>query len=167
MNIQHEVSSFEELAKKDGKVRWLNEAIKKSLVYMDTKKHRNKRFATMLKLLVVLLSGTGTILLGLQITDYEKMFKDLAFVLVSLVTLFNALEPFFNFRSLWVEQETAMAGFHRLQDDLEFYLSGRKNLEQDDPQIDEFYKRYQAVWGTHNEAWAGFRAQNAGGITYL
>ncbi len=127
--------------------------------YMSYKKSLHKSRATYLKLGAILLSGSGTVLLGLQISGFEKLFKDLAFVFIALVTLVNALEPFFNFRSLWVAHEEAQAGFYKVKQDLEFYLAGISPNELSSEVIENLYSKYQNVWEAHNQAWLGYRKQ--------
>ena len=84
---------------------------------------------------------------------YAKI-KNIAFVFSSLVTVFNALEPFFNYRSLWIEHEKANAAFFQVKDRLEFYITGRTDDELSLKEIDKFYEEYEEVWSSLNQAWS-------------
>jgi hypothetical protein len=80
----------------------------------------NRRKASLIKLTATFCSAAATILLGLKVPNLESQFKDIAFVLTALITLLSALEPFFNFRALWIEHEIALWKFYRLRDKIEF-----------------------------------------------
>jgi hypothetical protein len=105
----------------------------------------------------IALSGLATILLGLQIVGFEKYFKEIAFVLGALVTLLNALEPFFNFRALWVEHERAQANFHRLKDKISFYLVGADAEKLSLEKLEDIHDEYQKIWIRLSSAWIEYR----------
>ena len=86
----------------------------------------------------------------------------MAFVFSAAVTLLNALEPFFNFRALWIEHEQGLANMYRLQNDLDFYLAGRKQEDIDLNKIEVFRKRYEEVWNNLNENYIRFRRTESG-----
>ena len=105
----------------------------------------------------IILSGIATVLLGLQMPGLEVLTKEIAFALVTLVTVVNAIEPFFNFRALWVEHELAQAEFYSLKRDLEFYLTGADLEELDFSQLDRFHKEYQRIWTNLSRSWIQHR----------
>jgi len=84
----------------------------------------------------------------------EQVFKNVAFVFSASVTLLTALEPFFNFRSFWVEHEIAQGRFLGLRADLEFYLAGLDSNHLDERKLDSFHQRYQEIWDDLNTVWA-------------
>jgi len=101
----------------------------------------------------IALSGLGTILLGLQIAVLERWFNDIAFVLTALVTLVSSIEPFFNFRALWVEHERAKYRFHVLRDDIDFYLAGTDAETLSEERLQAFHERYRNIWANLSETW--------------
>lgn len=139
------------------KADWLRKKIKESIEDTRRNKKTNQNRASYIKVSIIVLSGAATILLGLQIAGLEESFRNIAFALGATVTLLNALEPFFNFRSLWVEHEVALAGFHRLQDKLEFYLEGVEPTQLSRKEIDKFHDEYQEIWQNFGKAWISYR----------
>jgi hypothetical protein len=143
------------------KVELLRGFIAASIKDVGNKRKRNQHKATAVKVAILFMSGGATILLGLNLGSFaETPLKNTAFVLSSLVTVFNALEPFFNYRALWVEHERANAGFFQVKDRLEFYVAGRGDADLDVKEIDGFYADYERVWSTLNQAWNRERLQS-------
>lgn len=139
------------------KIDWLQRKILWSIEYMREIKSINRKKASSLKIATITMSGLGSILLGLQISGFDSIFRNLAFVLVTVVTLVNALEPFFNYRSLWIEQEKALAGFYKVKDDFEFYLAGTDLNNVDNGKLNQIYGELSEVWDKHNNAWLTHR----------
>lgn len=150
----HESTSPDEVRKK---TEMLLDMINKALTYQGTRKVQNKRRASLIKIATIFFAGSATILLGLQISGFEKYLKEIAFVLASLVTLLNAIEPFFNFRALWIEHELAIAKFARLKNKVEFYLAG-KEVDKINPKIiEQHFAEYEEIWSNTSRAWISYR----------
>ncbi len=143
------------------RAEWLKLAIDKSIDYMNKRRDINRNRAIIIKITTVILSGIGAVLLGLNLAGWDGLFRNIAFVLVTTVTLLNALEPFFNFRSLWVEQENALAGFYYVKDDLYYYLAGVDANSIKDENMTDLYNFYRRVWEKHNEAWITHRRSDS------
>ena len=135
------------------KAAWLTAKIESSIENVGEKRRRNQRRATIVRLTTLVFSASATILLGLNIGGFEVGFKNIAFALTALVTLVAALEPFFNFRALWIEHEQAKARLHRLQDELAYYLTGKQLNELDVETLDDFKNRFNAIWVDLSAAW--------------
>lgn len=133
----------------------IDEAIERARIHRRTNRSR----ATALKLGATLFSGAATVLLGLQIEGLEPQFRSAAFVLSALVTLFSALEPFFNFRALWIEHEIALWKFYRLRDRINFYLEGLDASQISSEAVDRFHTEYQAIWNDLSQSWINYRKQ--------
>jgi hypothetical protein len=86
--------------------------------------------------------------------------KDVAFVLTALVTVLNALEPFFNFRALWVEHEAALWKLRRLRNKLEYYTAGKKFENMSIAIINDFQSEYQTIWDDLSQSWINYRKQD-------
>jgi len=95
-------------------------------------------------------------LLGLKGLRVGETFKNIAFVFSAAVTLLSALEPYFNFRSFWVEHEIAQGRFLGLRADLDFYMAGTESNDRDDKlkKLEELHKEYQTIWNDLNNVWA-------------
>lgn len=144
------------------KAEWLKKNIHDSIEHVRNNRRLNQRRASTIKITSILLSGVVTILLGLQFVGFEKYFKDIAFTFGAIVTLINALEPFFNFRALWVEHELALANLYGLKDELEFYLAGTSPQNINTDTLFEFHKKYREIWVSLSTAWIRYRRGESG-----
>ncbi len=135
------------------KVGFLRYEIEKAINQTGYQKQRNQKRASYIKLASMFFSSAATVLLGLKDVDAEQVFKNIAFVFSASVTLLTALEPFFNFRSFWVEHEIAQGRFLGLRADLEFYLAG-PDAQHPDEKLDVFHKTHQRIWDDLNTVWA-------------
>lgn len=152
--VEIDNSSVQELQQK---AEWLKDKIGESIEHAQEMKRTNQRRASYIRIAAVLLSGIITVLLGLQIEGFEESFRTSAFVLGAFVTVLNALEPFFNFRALWVEHEAALASFHRLEERLEFYLVGIEPENLNRKELKELNEKYQRIWVDLSRTWVEYR----------
>jgi hypothetical protein len=141
------------------KVALLQEKIDAALKKTRINMRENRKRASLIKLTVTACSAFATIFLGLKLPNLESQFKDAAFVLTALVTLLNALEPFFNYRALWVEHETALWKFHRLRDKIEYHIAGRSPELVEAEDLNNFHAEYQAIWDDLSQSWINYRKQ--------
>jgi hypothetical protein len=146
-----------ELAKK---ITLLEGWTKSSIDYVNGARKTNRSKATGIKVGMLCLSGLATILLGLNIAaGVDLQFKNVAFALTSIVTVLNALEPFFNYRALWVEHERAKARFNRLYDQIRFYKEGKAETDLKAEAVNELFSEYDKIWSELNDAWSRERRQ--------
>ncbi|MER5267203.1 SLATT domain-containing protein [Actinosynnema sp. NPDC002837] len=115
---------------------------------------RFSRRATALKVGLLTMSATATIILGWQDLDF---WTGLAFSLVALTTVFAVLEPYFAWRPLWVLMEESISRFHRLHDDVSHYLADTPSDRVDAAKVAEMFAEYQAIWDRQNTRWGEFR----------
>lgn len=139
------------------KTQWLSTAIQEGLNRSRKKKKTFKNRAAAIRISTVVLAGAVTVLLGLQIQGLEDRFRMVALILGAIVTVLAALEPFFNFRSLWIEHEEAVYRLYRLQDDFTFYLAGKQPEDLSLEKLDEFTARYGQIWIDLSERWLELR----------
>ena len=139
------------------KVEFLKARIALALAYMERSRDKNRGRAATIKLSTVGLSAVATVLLGLQLSGMDDLLRNFAFILVTFVTLLNALEPFFNFRSLWVEEEASIAQFFRLRDELGYEIAAVGGGTPSDEVLDRLFRQFLDIWEHHNNAWLGFR----------
>ncbi|MBX3059294.1 MAG: DUF4231 domain-containing protein [Anaerolineae bacterium] len=141
----------------DEKAALLKERVSDAITYMRQNKRDNRRRASLIRVTSILLSGIMTVLLGLQIVDLADTFRNIAFVFGATVTILNALEPFFNYRALWIEHEIALAEMHRLQDQVDYYLAGVAPESIEVTRLNEFAEKYNEIWNGLNQAWISHR----------
>ncbi len=139
-------SSGQEL---EAKAEWLRNRVIDALERVNRRVTRNRVWATVLKGFSLTFSILATIFLGLQ---YESL-RNAAFILITLNTLTFLIEPFFNFRGLWIEHERAEYKFHILRDDLDYYLIGTDSSELSLEKLNYFQKRFQQIWSDLSESW--------------
>lgn len=135
------------------KADWLRNKLVESLENVGKKRNLNQRKATYVKFASIGFSGTATILLGLPVVGLEPTFRSIAFVLSALVTLLTAIEPFFNYRGLWVEHERARYRLHTLQDEFEFYMAGTEPDKISEKKLNEFHQKYLEIFIDLSTAW--------------
>jgi len=141
------------------KADFLNGKIDSALKHVRQKRKENQRKASTIRLATLIFSSVTTILLGLQVVGIEPQLKNIAFVFGALVTLMNALEPFFNFRALWVEHEAALWKLHRLKDKTDYYLEGITSEQLDARKLGELQLEYQGIWDELSKSWIDYRKQ--------
>ncbi|MGW3497713.1 DUF4231 domain-containing protein [Streptomyces sp. NPDC001020] len=129
--------------------------IRQGIDYARGKKRQFRRRASVIKLLTLALSAASTIILGLRI------WANLAFALVALVTVTGAVEPFFNWRSRWVLMEETQYRFQRLADDLEYLVASTPAADLTHDHLGSIYGRYQAVWDDLSRTWLEHRREPA------
>jgi hypothetical protein len=139
------------------KATQLQQELEAGIQHARAKKRSSQLRASVIKLAIIFFSGLATVLLGLQIPSVEGTLKQIAFALGAIVTMLNAVEPFFNYRALWVEHESALAGFYRIRRDLVYYLRGLPTDQLDGKVLKKFHDQYQAVWDQLSTAWIGYR----------
>ncbi|NUT97798.1 MAG: SLATT domain-containing protein [Saccharothrix sp.] len=128
--------------------------INEATEYGRSRKDRFRRRSAALKVSLLSLSATATIILGWQDLDF---WTGLAFSLVALTTVVSALEPFFAWRSLWVLMEESQYRFYRLRDDLAHYIAATKPEDVDRARVEEMFAQYQAVWAQLSDRWLEYR----------
>jgi hypothetical protein len=100
------------------------------------------------------LAAGSTIILGLQ---HLNFWTGLAFSLVAVGTLVNAVEPFFNWRSRWILMEEAQYRLQRIRDELEYLLLKTPSPDVKFDDLDPFFERLQGVWTDTSERWLEYR----------
>lgn len=144
------------------KIDFLRSRINESLANARSNRRINRRNASIVKIVTIMLSAIATVLLGFDIPSLNPLFKNIAFVFSALVTTFSALEPFFNYRALWVEHELALWKFYRLRDKIDYYLAGIKPEEANMDKLNSFYNEFQSIWNDLSTSWLSYRKQEKG-----
>jgi Protein of unknown function (DUF4231) len=143
------------------KAKLIESKIEDALDYLNNKLTYNKKRASFVKILSIILSGLLTIFLGLQNTGFDTYLKNAAFAMGTIVTLLNALEPFFNFRAVWVENEVALSSLFRLRDDFQFFMAGADIENLDYAQLSVFLDRYKTIWNEFNKNVVRYRKSDS------
>jgi hypothetical protein len=94
-------------------------------------------------ILVLLLSTSATIILGLQDLEF---WAGLGFSLVAVATALTAVEPYFAWRFRWVLMEEMQQKFYRLAHRVKHYVASFNEADLTRDWMDEVYADYEAVW---------------------
>ncbi|MFD5828122.1 SLATT domain-containing protein [Lentzea sp. NPDC060358] len=132
----------------------LQSQIRRGHAYARSRKHRFRWKSVAVRLTTLVLSAVSTIILGLQNLD---PWTGTAFALVAVVTVVSALEPFFAWRSLWVLMEDASSRFHRLEDDLSYYVASTPADQVEAERVREMFERYREIWDSLSSRWSRLR----------
>jgi hypothetical protein len=111
-------------------------------------------------MLSLMLAVGSTIILGLQ---HLNFWTGLAFSLVAVGTLVNAVEPFFNWRSRWILMEEAQYRLQRIRDELDYHLLKTPSADVALDDLDPFFERLQGVWTDTSERWLAYRRGSQAG----
>ena len=139
------------------KIHYVSEHIDRSINQLNFRRNENRKKASAIKVITIVCSGLITVLLGLQIEGTEQYFKGIALSLGAIVTILNALEPFFNYRALWVSYEEAVADIYRLKTDMVFHLTGKPLELISVEKLQEFLAREQDIWAMLRESHSRYR----------
>jgi hypothetical protein len=135
---------------------WLKARIAEGLSYVSIKRSTFRAIASRIRFVVLLLSSLITVVLGIRLAGMDNILRNVAFVLGGLATTIASIDVLFNYRTLWVEHEEAKWRLHRLQDRLDFYLSGCS--DNPEPQkLVEFHEAYQDIWDQLSTKWLKHR----------
>ena len=132
----------------------LRAQITESISHVRKNREINKQRATFVRVFAILSSGMVTVLIGWDGGAKEQLLNSLALAFSAFVTMLTALEPFFNYRSLWIEHEKALASFHRLKGRVEIEIANTKNDEQS---VTDFVKEYEEIWEELSRNWINHR----------
>lgn len=141
----------------NNQIQWLLNRIDESLAYIAKKRIFFQYRASLIKIVTIVLAAGITICLGLRLPVYEAELRAIAFIMSGIVTLLNALEPFFNYRSLWIEHEEAKYKLHRLKDQIEFYIANDQCTSVETDKLVEFQANYHEIWDSLSNKWLQYR----------
>ncbi len=140
------------------KLEFLRQQLDTRIKDFRPKREHNKRFAFQLKISSVLLAALITIILGLKVDNsWSPTLQNIALVMGALITVINAVEAFFDHRSLWVRETVTLVRLYDLQRDVEFYSSGIEQNELDGPTLARFMKRYDQIMSEDLQTWLKLR----------
>jgi len=140
------------------KAEFLLKLVDRSIARAQWTRNQNRFAASLLRIATLVGSTLVTIFLGVTVSQSTSVnLKQAAFVIGALVTLANALEPFFNFRSLWVEFDEALATFYQLRNDLAFFMTGASAASITSEELNIFRERHAEIWTRVSKKWVQFR----------
>ena len=102
---------------------------------------------------MLLLTAAATVVLGIEAIPSRAA---IALPMVALVTVFSALDSFYNWRSRWVLMEEAQYRMNRLRDEIDYYIITTPAAELKEERLKEFFLDQQATWNDVSRRWVEF-----------
>jgi hypothetical protein len=136
------------------KLKFLQKELDARILEFKRKRNGDKQKAFGLKILAVSFAATITVLLGLKVEgDWAKILQSVALLLGALITVLNAVEAFYDHRSLWIRRTYSLARLYALKADLSFTVAGMEVSEIDVKIITKFMDRYENILQDDLKAW--------------
>lgn len=122
------------------------------MAWVDSRKHRHRRPASVLRIGALSLTAASTVVLGV-----DAIADVVALPMVALVTVIGGLEAFWSHRPMWVLMEEMLYRLNRLRDEMDFHLVTTPVADLTLGQLRDFYDEQQTIWAEVSNRWLGFR----------
>jgi len=140
------------------KLKYLENEIDSRIKDFTHKRIRDKNKAFGIKIFAVVLAATITVLLGLKVDEtLTKVFQNIALVFGATITILNAVEAFYDHRSLWIRRTVTLAHLFDLERDLRLYIAGTEQAEIDPKVLNRLADRYDRILADDLKAWLKLR----------
>ncbi|MEA5509462.1 DUF4231 domain-containing protein [Crocosphaera sp. UHCC 0190] len=137
-------------------LQFLEEGIDKRISSFKKKVDLYRKNTVRFTMLSVCLSAATTVLIGVgQIYDQQPL-SVIALIVSSSMTIVNAWDGLFNYRSRWVNNNETLMKLYDLNSDIK-YQKCRQASALEDITVDEFYQRYKKILQVTNESWKSDR----------
>jgi hypothetical protein len=99
-----------------------------------------------------------TVILGLNHSgEAPQLFMDIALILGSLVTVFNAVDAFYGFGALWIKNTVTLAKLRELRRKISFYVAGREEEDVSEDELIKFLEELQQILKDDINQWLRIR----------
>lgn len=151
------------------KLKFLQNELDNRIESFAHKRNGDKSKAFRLKIYAVCFAGAITILLGvkvdglathlhLTVDGLATILKDVALVLGAIITVLNAIEAFYDHRSLWIRETATLVRLYSLKTDMNYAVAGLEGSEIDVASLNKFKDRYESILADDLNAWLKLRA---------
>lgn len=149
--------------KMDEKIGYFEGELDNLIGIYHKKRLREKNKAFTLKILAVVFAASITILLGINISNelVTNLFRNVALALGAVISVLNAVEAFYDHRSLWINSTITYTRLLELKRDLKLFSTG---TDQGDLDPDEFKKmadRLDRILGDDLRSWLKMRSDDS------
>ena len=134
--------------------QWMHSQFVGAVRYARGRRNWFRGVATVIRMTVLALSGSATVILGLQ---HLTPLAGLAFSFIAVSTVVGALEAYFNWRPRWLVMERAQARFYALTDEMHHYCASTRPDQLDPAQLAAFFETYLDVWADLSSRWMDSR----------
>jgi hypothetical protein len=139
------------------KCEMLIKEIENSIDYFTGKHKKTKKKAYILRISTVAFGAIITTLLGLNIGSLGNLFKNTALILSAFVTIFNAVDGFYDYSALWAKSAVTLVKLQELRVKVMFYVSGRKTEEIENNKVERYMEQFHHILRDDLREWLRIR----------
>lgn len=151
------------MAEIDAKVRYLVEEIAKRIEETEKKRHKEKRIAFWLRFATVAFSGAITVLLGLQVSQRVGVFfSNTALVLGAMITVFSAVDAFYNYRGLYISRTVLIWNLEDVHRRLNYLMAGSDGASVTKDEVDRLLQDLRQILAQNAREWRHLRGDTYG-----
>lgn len=124
--------------------------IDSSILILKNKVKVQKRRAHIVHGLLIILGALITLVLGVNIPNYEVCQKNIALVLGAILTIVSSWNVVFDYKKLWFRQKSTLLNLYQLRNEITYHLT----LDVTEiSHIDDLFEQYQDVWKQDGNEW--------------
>ncbi|OOE65982.1 hypothetical protein BZG20_11395 [Salinivibrio sp. IB868] len=128
---------------------FLQNEVSKSIEKLKEKVKSNKRKASWVNALSIILGAIITLTLGVDVSDENIQFqKNLALFFGAFLTITSGWNALFDYKKLWIRQKSTLLALYQIQNEL-----GYRKSKNDQSQLDDIFEKYQDVWEKDSREW--------------
>ncbi|MEV5835586.1 SLATT domain-containing protein [Nocardia sp. NPDC052112] len=127
----------------------------------NKRKNRLKNASWFLHISAMILGGTSTVLLGLQIDSdtYATVSRNAALIIVALTTIIGALLAYWNLDEYWLKRKVIYNDLVALREKYRYLTAS--NPKNKRALQNEIFESYMRLVGSHGEYWEAMLAKQA------
>ncbi|WP_434762681.1 DUF4231 domain-containing protein [Vibrio fortis] len=130
---------------------FLTQEINANIATLKEKVQKQKNKTKFFNGLSIVLGALITLTLGMKITGFEEIQRNVALVLGALLTIINGWSAMFDYKKLWTRQKSTLLDLYQLRNELGFRLSNAS--QDDDINVADLFTRYQDIWERDGSEW--------------
>lgn len=105
-----------------------------------------------------LLAALSAVLLGLNLENWSEEIRIAVLIITSIISLINVYNAFFNYKDLWIANNTALNKFYELKFSINFAEKGEP--KPDGNAVERFRSTYQQILNELNQTWLKTRTDS-------
>lgn len=143
------------------KFKLIQGEIDKQINVFSAKRIRTKQKAFRLKVYSVLSASGITILLGINLQSelLLTIFKNVSLILGAVITVINAVESFYDYRSLWIQYTITLVRLYDLKREIQFYTAGEDASSLDMQEFSKYLAKLETILKDDLKSWLKIKAR--------
>ncbi len=130
--------------------KFLLDEINKSISTIKDKAKCNKNKLKLFFFMTTLLSTVITLILALDLSEFEIIQKNVALVVSACLTLVSGWNARFDYQKFWLRQKSTLLAMYQLRNKVN-YMKNNENIKQLD--IDNLFDEYKSIWEKDSQEW--------------